>query len=53
MRLTPIFNAINEILSIEKSIKLVTWYNQQEEIGTIHTMPAVLVEFPEPLQCEL
>lgn len=52
MRLTPIFNAINEILSIEKSIKLITWYNQQEEIGTIHTMPAVLVEFPEPLQCQ-
>ena len=32
-------------------IKLIDWFNDQYN-GTIHTVPAVFVEFPKPLQFE-
>ena len=32
-------------------IKLIDWFNDQYS-GTIHTVPAVFVEFPKPLQFE-
>ncbi len=52
MKLTPIFQFIHDQLEVEKQIKLITWYNNQDINGIIHTEPAVFVEFPEPVQCE-
>jgi hypothetical protein len=52
MKLTPIFQFIHDQLEVETQIKLITWYNNQDINGIIHTEPAVFVEFPETLQCQ-
>lgn len=44
------FNAIKNKLSADVAeIKLIDWFNDQYS-GTIHTVPAVFVEFPVPLK---
>lgn len=52
MKLTPIFNFIRNRIAGHPSIKLVTWYNNQDSEGTIHADPAVFIEFPDTLNIE-
>jgi hypothetical protein len=49
MKLTPIFNNIKERIILNENIKLVTWYNNQDAEGILHTTPAVFIEFPEAM----
>jgi hypothetical protein len=49
MNLTPIFNNIKTRLIENAAIKLVTWYNNQDAEGILHTTPAVFIEFPDAM----
>jgi len=52
MRLSHIFNFVIGRLTTVDGLKLTTWWNNQGTDGTIHTAPAVFIEFPEPLPVE-
>lgn len=52
MNLTGIYNEIETRLKGAESFKLVTWYNRQDVDGIVHTVPAVFIEFPEPMRTE-
>lgn len=49
---TP-FNYIKtELQTAFPDLKLITWYNAQFDSKTIHTVPAILIEFPDELNPE-
>ena len=50
MLLTP-YRALRSQLSQVSGIKLVDWFNDQYS-GTIHTAPAIFIEFPNQLRFE-
>ena len=52
MKLTPVFNYIKNTLAENTSFKLITWYNNQDTEGIIHAMPAVFIQFPEPMDIQ-
>jgi len=52
MKLTPIFNNIKTRLGEISEIKLITWYNNQDAEGILHTTPAVFIEFPDAMDIQ-
>lgn len=51
MLLKPYQIIKQQLIAIE-GIKLITWFNNQIKAGTLHTVPIVLIEFPEGLTPE-
>ncbi len=45
------YQKIKQKLSVIPEVKLLTWFNDQYE-GTIHTVPAIFIEFPNELLLE-
>jgi hypothetical protein len=52
MNLTSIYTEIESRLKGANSFKLITWYNRQDVEGIVHTVPAVLIEFPQPVRTQ-
>ena len=52
MKTTLIYKAIRQRLTAVSGLKLITYWNEQDTEGTIHTVPAVYIEFPEPAEME-
>ena len=51
MLLKPYQIIKNQLITIE-AIKLITWFNNQIQAGTLHTAPVALIEFPDDLNPE-
>jgi len=52
MKVYRLFKVIHALISNDKAFKLVTWYNNQLSEGTIHTTPAVYIQFAGDLKPE-
>ncbi len=51
MKLTQVFKQLQDILQGIEEVKLVTWWNRQDN-KTIHAAPALFISFPDPLETE-